>query len=439
MVVKESSECTNVGMAISAGIGAVITVIIYLFLIPFSSTYIGKLFLNPDSLPITVSLTFLFGWSLAIVGLKFLKFKHQKEAMSLDLLPRDISKRIKVSTLEAFYRHIKGLHVDSSQSFLVNRMMRGLEHFSVLRKSSEVADRLSTQSDIDAMAVDSSYTMVKVFIWAIPILGFIGTVMGISDAVSGFSGEMGAADDIAALKDKIGTVTGGLGVAFDTTLVALVMSLIAMIISTAMQKTEDDLLNRVEEYMNENFLKRLVDEDDDLFNKLETPELRKAVQAALAGDLGVMLEKIQTLQTDMVSFEQQQLGQVKEAANHVISINQMLEEKTQQHIDTINQSLSKSFELHWQKMLEATCKSFEKTPIIMGKVLKQHLSNMDQDNQNLSDEQLETLESKIDHLHQKMDQNKNDKADETLDLEEISHPTIKPSAPKPKKSWFAKR
>ena len=43
---------------------------------------------------------------------------------------------------------------------------------------------LKSQSEIDATMVDSSYVLIKVFIWAIPILGFIGTVLGISEAVS---------------------------------------------------------------------------------------------------------------------------------------------------------------------------------------------------------------------------------------------------------------
>ena len=43
---------------------------------------------------------------------------------------------------------------------------------------------LKSQSEIDATMVDSSFDLIKVFIWAIPIPGFIGTVLGISDAVS---------------------------------------------------------------------------------------------------------------------------------------------------------------------------------------------------------------------------------------------------------------
>jgi hypothetical protein len=116
---------------------------------------------------------------------------------------------------------------------------------------------LKSQSEIDATMVDSSYVLIKVFIWAIPILGFIGTVLGISDAVSSFGGEMGAAADIEVIKEQLGQVTGGLSEAFDTTLVSLIFSLWVMFPTSVMQKNEEDLLNKVDEYCNEYFLKRL--------------------------------------------------------------------------------------------------------------------------------------------------------------------------------------
>ena len=65
-------------------------------------------------------------------------------------------------------------------------------------------------------------------IWAIPILGFIGTVWGISGAVSNFSSAMTSVESAAAvseaLKDNLPLVTADLATAFDTTLLALLLS-----------------------------------------------------------------------------------------------------------------------------------------------------------------------------------------------------------------------
>ena len=71
----------------------------------------------------------------------------------------------------------------------------------------QVASMMQSQSDIDANSIAGSYTISKVFLWAIPILGFIGTVLGISEAIGGFSTET---SDPEKLKESISSVTGGL-------------------------------------------------------------------------------------------------------------------------------------------------------------------------------------------------------------------------------------
>jgi biopolymer transport protein ExbB/TolQ len=196
-------------------------------------------------------------WAFAILFLKRKKLKAQENVMQFKLLPEDISVDIREDNLGQFYAHIKRLGLDPSQSFLLTRIFRGLEHFSVRKNHAETADMLKSQSEIDATMVDSSYVLIKVFIWAIPILGFIGTVLGISNAVASFGGEMGAAADIEIIKEQLGQVTGGLSEAFDTTLVSLIFSICVMFPMSVMQKNEEDLLNKVDEYCNEYFLKRL--------------------------------------------------------------------------------------------------------------------------------------------------------------------------------------
>jgi hypothetical protein len=107
--------------------------------------------------------------------------------------------------------------------------------------------------------------------------------MGISAAVGGFSGSMEQARDISVLKESLNSVTGGLAMAFDTTLVALVMSMLVMFPSSSMQKSEEDLLNSVDEYCNENLLKRLDDGQTgvQLGGATDTAVIRQALNAEL--------------------------------------------------------------------------------------------------------------------------------------------------------------
>jgi biopolymer transport protein ExbB/TolQ len=100
--------------------------------------------------------------------------------------------------------------------------------------------------------------MLRVFIWAIPILGFIGTVLGISEAVSGFSDSVNSAASLEVMRESIGSVTTGLGVAFDTTLLALVMSIVIMFPMSALQKAEEEYLGRCDDYCDLHLSNRVV-------------------------------------------------------------------------------------------------------------------------------------------------------------------------------------
>ena len=120
---------------------------------------------------------------------------------------------------------------------------------------------LSAESAADEGRVDASYALVRVFVWAVPTLGFIGTVLGLGAAVGGFSESLEAAASLEGLKASIGTVTGGLGVAFDTTLLALVLSIVIMFPASIVQRMEEGLVGAVDDYCAERLVPRLREAD----------------------------------------------------------------------------------------------------------------------------------------------------------------------------------
>jgi len=114
-------------------------------------------------------------------------------------------------------------------------------------------------------------------VWAIPVLGFIGTVIGISNAVSGFSGFLSDAADIEQIKQGIGTVTNGLAIGFDTTLLALCLSVLIMIPLVFAERFESRLLLAIDIYINDKVLSRLRDP----FASLDEDAIYKTVKNAL--------------------------------------------------------------------------------------------------------------------------------------------------------------
>lgn len=86
------------------------------------------------------------------------------------------------------------------------------------------------------------YIVPRYINWAIPILGFIGTVLGISLAADGIGAIIGARGGFADLASELGEAIAPLGIAFDTTLIALSLSVLLMLLQAALQRFEDDVL-----------------------------------------------------------------------------------------------------------------------------------------------------------------------------------------------------
>jgi flagellar motor component MotA len=234
---------------------------------------------------VSVTNTIFFCWAMAILYLKLEKLRHQRRALMLDILPMDIAKEINSENVGQFIDHLYSFHHRLRDSLMVNRIRKGLELFEIRPSNSEVGAMMSSQSDIDSARIGSSFSMVKAFLWAIPILGFIGTVIGLSHAIGGMNLDM---DDLTKIKATLGDVVGGLGTAFDATLLGLVLALMLNFPMNAMIKAEDDNLNSIDAFCNEVLLPRLNDgggANNSLVAALgsETGAFIAALSQALAG------------------------------------------------------------------------------------------------------------------------------------------------------------
>lgn len=140
---------------------------------------------------------------------------------------------------------------DSVKSTFLGRRIANILNFVGSRGSaSELDDQMRTLSDNDAMAVDGSYTMLRFMIWAMPILGFLGTVLGITDAIANITP--------AQLEHRAEGVSQGLTKAFDATALALSFTLVAMFLNSLLEKLEQGLLERVDQYVDAELAHRFV-------------------------------------------------------------------------------------------------------------------------------------------------------------------------------------
>jgi len=251
----DEKDHANVNFVKSLLFGGGITIIFLLALIPFIETGIGAIFLDRGW--VNWAETFLFIWGMTILVMKYKKNQHQGRATLLELFPARIGSEIHSGNVDKFIENIYSTPLSLRDSLFVNRIRKALELFELRADNGEVATYLSTQSDIDANRSVSSYSLLKVFLWAIPILGFIGTVMGLSTAVSSLS--MGDNADPAALKESINNLTGGLAIAFDTTLLGLILSMLMSFPLAAVQKQEEETLTMIDAFCTEKLLPKLND------------------------------------------------------------------------------------------------------------------------------------------------------------------------------------
>jgi hypothetical protein len=215
--------------------------------------------------------------------------------MLLDVVPASLGCEINAATVGGFIEHMYKLPLRLRDSLMVNRVRKALELFEKRNNNGEISSFLSAQSDIDANRSSGSYTLLKVFLWAIPILGFIGTVQGLSVAVSSLDTGSG---DPEKLKESINQLTGGLGVAFDTTLLGLVLSMIMSFPLAAMQKEEEEVLTLIDAFCNEKLLPKLNDSKSDASDMLlSQAENIPAFAASLARAHEVFLDRLKDATT----------------------------------------------------------------------------------------------------------------------------------------------
>jgi biopolymer transport protein ExbB/TolQ len=218
-------------------------------------TSVYGLFCGHGWVPYVSSL--LFSVALWILLLKIPLINREWAAFRLQLLPEDRQAFLDQSLVDKVLDRINRLSNRQRRLLLVNRIRQSLVRLSQLGTSEGLDDVLKNRGDIDAGIVESSYAAPRFIIWAIPVLGFVGTVLGISKGVSAFSSLIQNASDLEGLRESLKGVTYGLGQAFETTMVALCMSLILMLIMSLLQKREDQLLAAVEEYCMEHLLHKV--------------------------------------------------------------------------------------------------------------------------------------------------------------------------------------
>jgi biopolymer transport protein ExbB/TolQ len=181
----------------------------------------------------------LMFWALAIIALKLKRNRDETRLLDrrllniadgMSILPQDAREHARA--LQALPPH--------ERSFLLPRaLLSGLNRFYATRSIQDVSTTVKDVCTIEADRLDSELAIVRYVAWAIPAIGFIGTVRGIGQAL---------AQAHRAVEGDILGVTVNLGVAFNSTFVALVASILVMFLLYQLQLMQDRLVLDTQAY-----------------------------------------------------------------------------------------------------------------------------------------------------------------------------------------------
>ena len=201
-----------------------------------------------------VALTVL---ALVVMFIKWRKLAFQRKAFEIELIPVGMSFALTSETALDVLAKLNA-EVDAPKRFvLFNRIERALLSLKNVGNVSDVSELLRAQAENDESQADSSYGILSVIVWVVPILGFIGTVIGLSGAIGGFGAVLGSEASIGSLKESLMPVTANLGVAFDTTFIALLFAMCIQMLMTVLRKSEESFMDECRDYAHVNVISRL--------------------------------------------------------------------------------------------------------------------------------------------------------------------------------------
>ena len=138
------------------------------------------------------------------------------------------------------------------RSYFGTRLREALEYVERKGSADALDDELKYLADMDETRQQDGYALVRIIIWATPMLGFLGTVVGITQALGDLDPKMLA----TAIQTAMQGLLAGLYVAFDTTALALSLSIVLMFFQFFVDRLETQLLSIVDRRMNEELVGR---------------------------------------------------------------------------------------------------------------------------------------------------------------------------------------
>lgn len=239
----------------SIAVGVMSTLAIMLALLPLQSTLPGAFLLGRG-------VTQPFTLAIAITSAHFclarlLRSTREQRFVGRDWIPRGmVALRPSDADIEILLNLIVG-----RDTLVGNRLARVLVCFRDSGSRAIARELHEDDSALTQAEIEESFLVTRTMIWVLPMLGFLGTVLGISASIGGFSGLLVDVTDLDKVKEGLTQVTGGLSTAFDTTLLGIVCAVGCMVLMSLAERSEYRLAGDLEASINDALFPRLAQDE----------------------------------------------------------------------------------------------------------------------------------------------------------------------------------
>jgi biopolymer transport protein ExbB/TolQ len=187
-------------------------------------------------------------WSLLLLGRQARDTRLARQLLDREYVKIGDGQVVLPEDARVYSRPLESLPRDEQSRFLPRLLMVAYNRFGATRSVQDAAEAVRDECDFETASMDTKLSMVRFTAWAIPAVGFVGTVRGIGAALQEAQGAMGG---------DISGVTMGLGVTFNATLTALVCCIIVMFWMHQLQQFQDRLVLDCRTYVDRQLLRKL--------------------------------------------------------------------------------------------------------------------------------------------------------------------------------------
>jgi biopolymer transport protein ExbB/TolQ len=187
-------------------------------------------------------------WSLLLLGRQAIQTQASRKLLDRDYVKIGEAQVVLPEDARVYSRPLEALPPEEQSGFLPRLLMVAYNRFGATRSVQDAAEAVRDECDFESQSMDTKLSMVRFTAWAIPAVGFVGTVRGIGAALQEAQGAMGG---------DISGVTMGLGVTFNATLTALVCCIIVMFWMHNLQQFQDHLVLDCRNYVDRQLLRKL--------------------------------------------------------------------------------------------------------------------------------------------------------------------------------------